>query len=223
MGAGRGREDAGGGAALGPRPPEGRSRAARAPLLRLPPRPLRGAGSRPCPPASPEQTPSWGGGAQGAASHPSLWGSDSRVVRLYCRGLGQVAAAPLGFFKDGESDAESLQVTEESAERDTGLSGREVSFLGWELEFPRITGGLRRETCCLALPEVPSRLQRPGSLPRPRCRDGNSQGGNRLFPRSVLSCLLSKCSLIINSGRVQSRFALMQILRGIFDNVLKLL
>nr|XP_044612414.1 translation initiation factor IF-2-like [Equus asinus] len=95
-----------------------------------------------------------------------------------------------GFFKDGESDAESLKVTEESAERDTGLSGREVSFLGWELEFPRITGGLRRETCCLALPEVPSRLQRPGSLPRPRCRDGNSQGGNRLFPRSVLSCLL---------------------------------
>lgn len=84
------------------------------------------------------------------------------MVRLYCRGLGQVAAAPLGFFKDGESDAESLKVTEESAERDTGLSGREVSFLGWELEFPRITGGLRRETCCLALPEVPSRLQRPG-------------------------------------------------------------
>lgn len=43
------------------------------------------------------------------------------------------------------------------------VSGREVSFPGWELGFPLMTVGLRglTETSRRALREVPSRLLRP--------------------------------------------------------------
>ena len=103
---------------------------------------------------------------------PSCGAQTRSLVWLYCLGPGQVAAAPFGLFTGGESDAESLKVTENTVERDTGLWTR--SFL--------LGVGVGISTCDWGPPgqerapptvasRSPSRLQRPWRvLDRAWCR-----------------------------------------------------
>ena len=95
---------------------------------------------------------------------PSCGAQTRGLVWLYCLGLGQVAAAPFGLFTGGESDAESLKVSENTVQ--SFLLGVGVGIPTFDWGPP----GQERAPPTVASPS-PSRLQHPWRvLDRAWCR-----------------------------------------------------
>lgn len=178
----------------GPRPRGGASPPSAASPSPLAPTPWWW-GTSPASPRPPSPRPSggvpsrnsWGERAQGAPLHPSLPSGPRLSVAggVYCLGVRQVEAAPRGNVTPNRS---------RSQRRMPGgmqVPGRAVSFPAWELEFPRMTVGLRGQRDPLtdasrspfpARPKAGLGRAPLRSLGRDcRIKNGNSDCGNRLF------------------------------------------